>query len=97
MPTGSVRFQLADLKKLLVHYTEGEIPMEAEAINFGRSPVISGWWAIICKMDKPLEGVNEITPGVYMYHFRYEGDRTLQFKGKDQEAVYDLEKDAWKT
>jgi len=95
MPTGSVKFQIQDLKELLTHYTEGEIPMEAEAVNFGQSPVLPGWWGLVCHIPHPLKDVNEILPGMYAYHFRYEGNKILQFKGKDQEAEYQDVKDAF--
>lgn len=96
MPKGVVKFQIQDLKALLTHYTEGEIPLEAEVVNFGQSPVLPGWWGIVCKIPFKMEKLNEILPGTYAYHFRYEGNKILQFRGKEQEAIYeDPKKDAF--
>lgn len=78
MATRLVEFDVASLLKLLTHYSEGAVPLEAEVRNVQISRFLPRWIALV--VDSPSwegtpfekgDGYNGIEP----LHVRYEGKR----------------------
>lgn len=77
MYTGTIQFDINDFVNLLTHYTDGEVPPDAEVLNFGPSTRLQNWYGILVR-TKEWPNAFEVSPGLYEpFHFRFEGDRIL--------------------
>lgn len=75
-------FNVDSLIKLMTHYSEGEIPKDAEILNFSVSPKLPRYVSLMVRSeDWPLEdNLWEHAPSeLHPYHFRYEGHRTMKW------------------
>jgi hypothetical protein len=74
-------FEPNDLLRLMTHYTEGQIPLDAEAMNVGVNPMLQRFVGIECRSKEwtdwePL-------------HFRYDGGKVLSWtKGTGEEPKW---------
>ena len=84
-----VVFDLNDFLKALTAYTNGDIPPDAEAINFGPSTMLRNWYAIVARAkdwpnSKKIPGKDAYPP----YHFRYEAGQMATWDEKGTPMEY---------
>lgn len=83
MASRVVEFDLNSLVKLLVHYTEGEIPLDSEAVQLLVSQKLPRWVALILR-SKDWSGSSLATAaygGTEPFHIRYECKRLMKWQG----------------
>lgn len=74
-------FDLDSLLKLLVHYSEGEIPLTSEALTFEVSPYLQRYLSMLVQSpewSESSDSVDPVTRELPPIHFRYEGNRVLK-------------------
>lgn len=87
----TVKVSLQDLLTLIAHYTQGEVPTSAEAMNFGPHSVMNGWWGIesrVSELDMKKAEASEFVKDVYVFQFRYQGGRLLSFADKHKDPEW---------
>jgi len=79
MASRRVEFDVVSLKDLLVWYSQGEIPIDAEIKTVQASQFLPRWICLIIEADDwtdtPFDGLGYNAQQPFI--FRYEGDRTL--------------------
>lgn len=79
-------FKLDDLLKLLTHYTDGEVPPNAEARGFSASKALRNWLSINARAKWPrskLRSNRKYGQGMlFPLHIRYEGKRIMTWDEK---------------
>jgi hypothetical protein len=76
-------FDPEDLVRLLTHYTDGDVPLDAEVRNVGFSPLLQR--AVGIEISS-----KEFEDGWKPLHIRYEGKKILSWTSGDGET-----RDAW--
>lgn len=73
-------FDLQSLKDLLVHYTEGAVPLSSEAVGFSVSPVLQRYLCL--EVASPEWSDHEVGPDGLLVPLtiRYEGNRVLKLQ-----------------
>jgi hypothetical protein len=84
-----IEFDPINLLGLLTHYTDGDVPLDAELVNVSVGAVLSRHIGLEVKSDQwtgePLpDGSGLFAP----LHLRYEGRKTLSWGRKDQEVAW---------
>lgn len=90
MKKKQIVFDLNSLLKLLTHYTDGMVPKDAEAVNFGPHTYLQNWFGVWCKAKKWPHSEREIKfGGLTALVVRYEGKKVLTMNEKGQSVVRD--------
>lgn len=80
-------FDLNSLVKLLTHYTEGAIPLDAEALTFEVSPKLQRYISMQLQSKEWHEDVNPQTGELEPIHVRYEGNRVLTIQNPQTDEI----------
>ncbi len=88
----------ADIVRLLTHYTDGVVPMDAEVRQFGNHRSFTQQLAMLVTSSQwqdapevPIGPDRGISPGLKPLHIRYTGDRVIVLNA-DNEIVKQFEK-----
>ena len=90
MASRLVIFDTNSLGKLLTHYSDGEVPLDAEIKNIMSSQYLPSWIAIILE-SKDWKGSSLEQAGFggqQPYHFRFEAGRVLNWTDKHDELKW---------
>ena len=83
-----ITFNPADLLALLTHYTEGQVPRDAECVSLDRHPMLQNIFRLVCRAKHwpnaptALIGGKLIDGMLQPLEFRYEGKKVLTWDDK---------------
>jgi hypothetical protein len=83
-------FDANDLVKLLTHYTDGQVPFDAELREFKVSALLERVVGMDCTSSQWVDGTPTPDGGLSPLHIRYDGKRILTIGNKgEQPGWYD--------
>ena len=94
--TRLVTIDAKDLLQLMLHYNDGQdIPLDAEILNVGVSPILSRWIVFMCKSDNWPTGTYIQELGCLSpLHVRYVGKKIMILSGKGVDPTWSDTPDA---
>jgi hypothetical protein len=75
--TRLIIFDANQILKLLTHYTDGQVPLDAELLSFGVSQFMERWLGLECRSSQWVDGTPIGSDGLSPLHIRYEGKRLM--------------------
>ncbi len=89
-----IAFDPQDLLTLLVHYTEGQVPRDAECIGIGPHQALNNLFRLVCLAKEwpgapTLISKDKFVPDrLQPLEFRYEGNKTMTWDDKGAQPVW---------
>jgi hypothetical protein len=91
MASRLIIFDPQSLVKLMTHYSEGDVPMDVEVTSVGFSQFLPRWIGMDTQSREWEERPDDENQ---MYHFRYEGKKTLSWGGGQEQLEWKKSVDA---
>jgi hypothetical protein len=83
------QFDVDSLAKLLTHYSEGAIPLDAEVVSLEVSARLSRMISLLMRSkDWDSSGDQTQYGELEPYHFRYEGRRTMTWNDRHEPIIW---------
>ena len=86
MASRTIYIDADSILKLLTHYSDGDVPLDAELQGAGVSRWLGRWIGLVVKSDQWAHDSGAIANdgGLKPLHVRYEGKKVLSWKGGDE-------------
>lgn len=89
MSSRTIHFNAEDLIQLLVHYTDGRVPLDTTLKTVGVSQFLQRWIGLEVASAQwsdgtPVPGGDGISP----LHIRYEGKKVLKLGKRDAQPIW---------
>ena len=86
MPSKHIYFDAESVLRLLTHYTEGVVPVDAELRGAGVSQYLQQWIGLDVESNG-WSGAEVPGGGLPPLHIRYEGRKVMIFQGGPEDPV----------